>query len=217
MKNYSIYILLFFASILILLPVNNHLYAKEQIKTIRQQLIEIINNRGGEYGIKIGGENYFFSKPEEVFEKFITRSIEINQIKTFSIHSVDGKDIDVVIKDTSLSDDDYKAFFGENNDKKEFKCAIANSICHFYGISRKELLHLRQQKVVVNRAKKEINKLFDESLWIINNWVNKTNSNGNEQKIDEARLAKLIADELIKKQNEPLAPDAQIPTVPTLL
>ena len=216
MKNYSIYILLFFASILILLSVNNHLYAKEQIKTIRQQLTEIIDNEGGEYGIKIGEEDYFFSKPEEVFEKFITRSIEINQIKTFSIRSADDKsDIDVVINNKSLSDNDYKTFFGENNNKKEFKCAMANSICHFYGISRKELLHLRQQKVIINKAKKEINKLFDESLWIINNWANKTNSN--EQRIDEAKLAKLITDELIKKQNEPLAPDAQIPTVPTLL
>lgn len=92
---------------------------------------------------------------------------------------------------------------------------MANSICNFYGMSIEELLHLREQKAVVNKTKKEINKLFDESLEIINNWTNK--NSGNEQKIDEARLAKLIADELVKKQNEPLAPDAQIPTVPTLL
>lgn len=210
MKNYFIYILLFFASISILLPINNHLYAKEQYKSIKQQVANIISNKGGVWSITINSIIEHFSEPEELFKKGMARALETG--KQFSLRN---GEIMIITNDTTFLNKDYEALFGNNKDREEFKRAMANSICNFYGISREELLHLRQQKVVVNKTKKEINKLFDESLEIINNWANKTN--GDEQKIDEARLAKLIADELIKKQNEPLAPDAQIPTVPTLL
>ncbi len=212
MKYFGPILFSFILSSLIYSP----LYAKDGSTTIRKQvkqlmiegpLLVMVDNKTTERCFT--PESFFLAS----IKKMLNTESEV-------CYKKNGLEL-AIISDNPFYEKNYKMLFGEeaftgdNEYKKTFKCAMANSICNFYGISIEELLHLRQKKVVVNKTKKEINRLFDESLEIINSWTDEANNY--KPKIDEAKLAKLIADELVKKQNEPLAPDAQIPTVPTLL
>lgn len=211
MKNYFVSILLSFViAMTFLLFFNEILYARNESENIKQQIWKFMGNEL--IKVDLSDETSILCQdPESFFMASIKQMLIRNNTKDLKVcYDDNGSDLVVIEKGEPFSNKDYKVLFGNNKDREEFKCTVANSICNFYGISRKELLHLRRQKVVIDKTKKEINKLFDESLDIINKY-------GNEQRIDEARLAKLIADELIKKQNEPLAPDTQMPTVPTLL
>ena len=76
--------------------------------------------------------------------------------------------------------------------------ALADSICNYYDIDRDELKKIRQSTKLISKKKREINNLFDKCLEAINEkFVKGTKTTT----INEDKLAELIAEKLIQKQN----------------
>lgn len=114
--------------------------------------------------------------------------------------------------DTSISKENYETIFKHKKSvdisKEECKVStiLCDSICAYYGISMEELGKIRQSKHLINKKKKEVNELFNNCLKIINEKFIKDKKTTT---INEDKLAELITEKLIQKQNE-----SSIPTIP---
>lgn len=175
MKNYFVSILFSLVTIATsLLLFNKVSYARNELGNLRQQIEDFL---GDDIILPIQVTEDMTvpcDDPESLFIASVKRMVSRNTVPEVSYDN-NGSELFVIREGEPLSDKEYKTLFGSNDKNRLFKTAMANSICNLYGISREELLRLRQQKIVINKAKREINKqineLFNESLEIINSWL----------------------------------------------
>ncbi len=187
---------------------------KNQITTSKREFEKLID------------EGSLNGKKEDLAQLFVgsfNRFLKSDEAIGFEINLTGNKQNEtrtIVTIGKGLEEDDYKVFFEQKHKneitsrQQNIETALVNSICGYYSISKADLKKIRQNKIICNRSKKEINAVFSKCLWLIDQ---KFIKDSKTTVINEDKLAELVAEKLIQKQNEPLAPDAQIPTVPTLL
>ena len=116
----------------------------------------------------------------------------------------------------SIKNKDYEIIFGHRKnaniteEEDRISTILCDSICAYYGISMDELGKIRQSKHLINKKKKEVNNLFNDCLEMINEKFVKP-----KEAFDENRLAEIIAEKLIQKQNGQSA--STVPDCPSLI
>ena len=164
-------------------PLNNTIY----IILSRKDLQTLISSGRDDWG----------KTPEDIFVNALNSCLESNTNQaTITV----GKDTKAVISidqnKSKIEQNEYKTIFGEGHnsntteDQHLLERSLVDSICTFYGIERKDLIEIRQNKHLISKKKKEISELFDKCSKLI------------DKKFYEDKITELITKKLIEKQSE---------------
>ena len=143
------------------------------------------------------GEKGWGETPEDIFVNAFQSCLKRNTNQaTITV----GKDTKAVISidqnKSKVGLDEREILFGKehgsNVTKKQYllERSLADSICTFYGIERKDLIDIRKSKHLMNNKKKEINMLFNRCFELM------------DKKFYEDKMVELIAKKLTEKQSE---------------
>ena len=140
----------------------------------------------------------FGRDPETIFTTAFQRAIKDEQGR------VDWRDLTIINNTTKIGPtEEYRSLFNRSyneNDsavQHDLENSLVESICAFYGIERKDLIEIRQNKHLISKKKKEINELFITNLKTL------------EDKFNRDKIIEAITEKVLQKQNE-----STMPTVP---
>ena len=157
--------------------------------TTRDKLIQLIQQN--DKIVKFGRD------PETIFKTAFQTALkaELGRIDWHGLTIINGK--------TNILPEEYEYIFDRpynkdiSNTQRYLESSLADSICAFYGIERKDLIDIRKSKHLINKKKKEINELFENCLEKLN------------EKFNRDKMIEIITEKVLQKQNE-----SSIPTVP---